>query len=272
LSFLLFLGVPAARAQVNISGKPGLIYVPSATLTEDGAFRLGVNYNPVEYGFRRRGRNAERILHASLTLLPRLEVNINFLQNISTDQSPIRDGIGDRQLDLRYVLLKETAKRPSVAVVMSSPFTIDAALLTHALVATKGFALGANLRATVSAGVGSPYFLYRDVGNLASYNVFEGYKWQKKSEYKYKNGYLEGPFGGVQLAYREKAGLLLEYDSQRVNVGAYAQLWKRWNIQAGLLNFRALTLGTAYTFPLLKTDKRIMNADRAAFRGADLRL
>ncbi len=255
--FFLWWGLSPAVAQVNISGKSGLIYVPSATLNEEGSLRIGAAYNPVKYGFRRRGRNAERILFANLVVIPRLEVNLNILQPIGNEQYPVREGLGDRQLDLRYLLLKETAKRPSVAIIMSSPFTIDGALMTHVLVATKTFALNENFRALVTAGVGSPYFVYRDVKNIQSSNIFEGYKWQKKSEYKINNHYLVGPFGGVQLEYRKKAGLMAEFDSKYVNLGAYATLFGRWNVQAGLLNFDQVTLGTAYTFSLLKPTKRL---------------
>ncbi len=170
---------------------------------------------------------------------------------------PVRQGLGDRQLDLRYVVLKETAKRPSLAVIMSSPFTIDAALLTQVVVATKGFTLGRDLRATVTAGLGSPYFVYRDAGNLTSSSVLEGFKWQKKSEYRYNNHYLEGPFGGVQLDYKKKAGLMVEYDSKHLNVGAYALLFHRWNVQAGLINLDQITLGTSYRFSLLNPSKKV---------------
>ncbi len=259
LPFLfLWAGLGVALGQVNISGKPGLINVPSAVLSEEGSLRLGVNYNPVDYGFRRRGRNAERILFANLVILPRLEINLNFLQLISTDQYPVREALGDRQLDLRYLLLKETAKRPSVAIVMSSPFTIDAALLTHVVVATKTFTLTENVRAMVTAGVGSPYFVYRDAGNLTIVRAcLKDFKWQKKSEYRYNNHYLVGPFGGVQVEFRKKVGLMAEFDSKHVNLGAYATLFGRWNVQAGLLNFDQVTVGTAYTFRLLKPSTRL---------------
>lgn len=258
LSFLfLWVTLGSAEAQVNISGKPGLIYVPTAVESGEGTLRIGANYNPVKYGFRRRGGNAERIHFANLVILPRLEVNLNFLQLIGTEKYPVREGLGDRQLDLRYLLLKETARRPSVAIVLSSPFTIDAALLTHVVVATKTFRVNENFRARVTAGVGSPYFVYRDVKNLQSYNIFEGYKWQKKSEYRINNHYLVGPFGGVQVDFREKGGLMAEFDSKHINLGAYATLFGRWNVQAGLLNFDQVTLGTAYTFSLLKPGKRL---------------
>ncbi|WP_228713817.1 YjbH domain-containing protein [Arundinibacter roseus] len=258
LSFLLLWGLSVPGwAQVNISGKSGLMYIPTATATEDGALRLGVAYNPIDYGLRRRGRNAERIVYANLTILKRLEINMNFLQLISTDQFPVREALGDRQLDVRYLLLTETKKRPSVAIVMSSPFTIDAAMLTHVIVATKSLKLQPDWDLKVTAGLGSPYFFYRNVGNLTSASIFEGFKWQKKSEYRYNNHYLVGPFGGVQLAFRDKVGVMAEFDSKFVNIGLYGTLFKRWNVQAGLINFDQVTLGTSWQFSLLNPSKRL---------------
>jgi hypothetical protein len=258
LPFLfLWAGLGVALGQVNISGKPGLLYIPTAVASENGSLRLGAAYNPVDYGLRRRGRNAERILFANLVILPRLEINLNFLQLIGTEQYPVQEALGDRQLDLRYLLLKETAKRPSVALVMSSPFTIDAALLTHVVVATKTFQLNENFRTLVTAGVGSPYFVYRDAGNLTSSSILKDFKWQKKSNYRYNNHYLVGPFAGVQVEFRNKVGLMGEFDSKHINLGAYATLFSRWNVQAGLLNFDQVTLGTAYTFSLLKPAKSL---------------
>ena len=264
LPFLLLFFSVGAEAQTNISGKPGLIYIPSATLTEDGTLRMGANYNPVRYGFRRRGRNPERIIFANLTILPRLDVNVNLLQLISTNQYPVKEALGDRQLDLRYVLLKETAKRPSLAVVLSSPFTIDAALLTHVVVATKTFQLSPELKAIATLGLGSPYFVYRNESNLANSNIFSKFTWQKKSETRYANQYLEGPFGGLQLQYRNKVGLMVEYDTPFLNVGAYAHLFRHWTVQAGLLNGDQVTVGTSYAFELLKPSKRAKKAYETA--------
>lgn len=254
---LLFIGIFPASAQINLSGKPGLIYIPSAEETADGTFRLGYNYNPINHSLRYPGRNPERILYANLTLLKRLDVNFNFLQSISTKSRKLKQGLGDRQLDLRYLLFKETKFRPSIAVVMSSPFTIDAAMLTHAVVATKKLKLTDDFGLDLTAGYGSPWFVFRDVKNLENVSIFEGFKWQKKSEYKFNNGYLVGPFGGAVIHFRKKLGLMVEYDSKNINVGLYGLLFNRWTVQAGLLNADQVTVGTSYSFSLLKPSKRL---------------
>jgi hypothetical protein len=253
---LLFAGTQI-YGQINLSGKPGLIYTPSAVQTENGLFRFGYNYNPMQYAMRGRNKNAERILYAGVSLFSRLEININFLQMISSTRRKVKEGLGDRQLDLRYMVLKEKKNRPSLALVLTTPFTIDGAMLTHALVATKNFALTNDLKLETSIGYGSPYYLYRNSSTLKDDGMFSNFKWQKKSEDKYHNHYLQGPFGGAVLHYRTYGGLMAEYDSQHINVGVYGKLFKNWTLEAGLINGDKLTFGTSYAINLAKPSKRL---------------
>src|SRR4051812_12915520 len=99
---LILFAASGSYGQINLSGKPGLIYTPSAVKTEDGLFRFGYNYNPMHYALRGKDKNPERILYASVTLFSRLEININFLQMINSSRRKVKEGLGDRQLDLRY--------------------------------------------------------------------------------------------------------------------------------------------------------------------------
>lgn len=257
LSFLLLLYASETFSQVNNSGKPGLIFTPNAVAVDDGLFRFGYNYVPIDYSLRRRHRNPERVLFATVTVLPRLELNVNLLQPISTDKRKVKSGIGDRQLDLRYLILKEKKYAPSLAVIITTPFTIDGAMLTHALVATKSFQLSSDFKLEANVGYGSPYYLYRDEKNSANSSILSNFKWQHKSDDEYHNHYLQGPFGGALLRYKNWGGIMAEYDSQNINVGAFGTLFKSWTIQAGLLNFQQITFGTSYSFSLLKPSRRI---------------
>lgn len=259
---LLCLFSTIVKCQVNITGKPGLIYVPSADSARDGTFRMGYNFNPAKYAFGRRDIiHSEGIVYANLAILPRLEINMNFLRVIrrTSDGKRIRQGLGDRMLDIRYLILKETKNRPSLAIVITSPFGIGGPLLTHVLTSTKNFKLSEEWQLGATVGVGSPYFVYRDAGNLTSSNIFGDFKWQKKSGYKQNANYLVGPFGGAVLQYRKKLGLMAEYDGNHINVGAYGVLFKRWTLQAGLLNGDGFTAGTSYAFALMKPSKPLRN-------------
>jgi len=257
LPFLFILLSHLGFGQMNLSGKSGLMYIPDAKEIDTGGFRLGYNYNPVDYGLRGKGLNPENILFFNLAVVNRLELNLSFLKMVSTEKRKVKEALGDRQLDVRYLLFKEKRKWPSVAIALSTPFTIDAAMLTQVIVATKHFKLSENIDLEATAGYGSPYFLYRAEDNLTNSNIFSNMKWQKKSEYKYNNGYLTGPFGGVKLEYQKKAGLMAEWDSQKLNVGAYGIIGKRWTVQAGLLNFDQVMFGSSFAMDLFKPTTKV---------------
>lgn len=242
---------------MNLSGKSGLLYIPDAVEIPDGTFRLGYNYNPVHYGLRAKNKNPERILFANLAVIPRLDISLSLLQIISTNKNRVKEALGDRQLDIRYLLIKEKQKWPSVAIALSTPFTIDAAMLTQVIVATKHLKINDRLSAEATIGYGSPYFLYRSEDNLTNSNIFSNMKWQKKSEYKFNNGYLTGPFGGVKLDFQKKFGIMAEWDSQKLNIGAYGVIGKRWTVQTGLLNFDQVMFGSSFAVDLFRPTTKV---------------
>jgi len=242
---LLLFSLPLF-SQTNLSGKPGMLYVPSALEQKDGDFRFGYNYNPIHYGLRGPKKNPEQILFAHLAILPRLELSLTLLQMLDSPKRNVSEGIGDRNMDIRYLLLKETKKHPSVAIIMSVPFTVDGAMLTHVVVATKQFQLNKALALETTLGLGSPYFVYRNRTTFQNDSFLTGFTWQKKSTWRFPNQYLVGLFGGAILHYQKKAGIIAEYDSQRLNLGAYVTFFRKWTVQAGLLNGDQLMFGTSY--------------------------
>ena len=263
-TFLLLFGIMVwwylpTSAQVNLSGKSGLMYTPTAVMTDDGFFRIGYNYNPTNYSLKGKNLNPESIWFANVTVLPRLEITVTLLRMIDTPLRYISEsqGIGDRSMDVRYQILKENQKRPGLAVIMTVPFTIDAGMLTQVLVATKKFELSSHWNLGVTVGYGSPYFVYRKKSITNNYSFLSNFVLQKKSAYHYWNHYLVGPFGGLSLSFRQKAGLMAEYDSQHLNVGAYATFFKKWTVQAGWLNGDQFMFGTSFGVNLLKLPRKV---------------
>ncbi|MCF0060511.1 YjbH domain-containing protein [Dyadobacter chenwenxiniae] len=246
-------------AQSNISGKPGLIYTPTARYVPDGNMEIGLHFFPGKYGFNSDNQNPGRVLSMNLTVLPRFDININVLQLFSTAANPVKLGLGDRQLDFRYLLMKESKNRPSVAFITSTPTSISPTLLTHALVATKHIHVAKQWEAEVTAGYGSPYHIYRKGSTLDNYGLFANMAFEKKEDYAYHKRYLEGPFGGVSFTYKSKFGLMLEYDSQNINAGVYVKAFKNWVLQAAVLNGEQITFGSAYNFSLLKQSRRMLS-------------
>lgn len=255
-------------AQVNVSGKAGLLYVPTATLLADGTFHAGYSYNPVRYAFRfnpdinplLKTRNSESIFFVNLVVLPRLELNVNLLRPNGPIQYGAR-GIGDRQIDVKYGILTERADRPSVALIASVPLGIDNSLITNAIVATKHIDLSPDIQLELTVGYASPYYVDRaDMRNDQNSTLFSGFVFRDKRDAKAY--YLAGPIGGVKASISRKGGLMAEWDSQHLNLGGYATLFKHWTVQAGVLNFDQVTFGTSYAFSLLST-KRHADHDKA---------
>lgn len=238
-----------AAAQKNLSGKNGLIYIPSAVESLDGDFSFGYNYNPIEYALRGKNKYAEQILFANLDILPRLQVSFLLLQQRKDGKRKTRDGIGDRQLDIRYQILKEGKYKPALALILSSPFTIDAALQTHVLVATKTLKFS-DFSISPTLGIGSPYYLFRDEKNLNNGDIFSKFTWLKKSDDRYNNKYLTGVFGGIKCSYLDKISLLAEWDGQKMNTGIAAKFFKKLETQVCVLNFDKLYVGASYTVNL----------------------
>ncbi len=268
LSFISVFAFGYANAQMNLSGKSGLLYTPNATAYIDGSVVVGYNYNPINYSLRYTHTNPEQVIFANINLLPRLTITLSLLQPVQTQKSKLKEGIGDRQVDISYLLLKEKEKFPSLAIIVSSPFMIETAMLTNVLVATKHFKLNSKLNVEANVGYGSPYILSRDGDfqlNLSNSNVFSNLKFQKKSDFKYNNGYLVGAFAGLKLSYQNKAGLMTEWDSQHLNVGVYATLWKKWTIQGGILNGDQFIFGSSFQIQLLKPKKSIAKIDEKVY-------
>lgn len=254
----------SGSAQVNISGKPGLLNIPTARVLTDGRFHIGYHYNPANYDPRVANPNtildsgqrqqSTSIYYVHLVLLPRLEVNINLFR-VNGYQPLKARGIGDRQFDVKYAVLTERVRRPSVVVIVSAPFGIDNSLVTYAVAATKNVTLGESVTAEVTAGFGSPFYFDRsdNVGN--DFNIFSNYKLHNKNERP--NPYLSGPFGGVAIRYKRNVGGIVEWDSQHFNLGGYATLFGHWTVQAGVINFDQVTFGTSYAVSLLELPRRL---------------
>ncbi|AWV98037.1 YjbH domain-containing protein [Arcticibacterium luteifluviistationis] len=243
LFFLVF--TLCGYAQRNLSGKKGLIYVPSAEESLDGEFSLGYFYNPIHYSLRNRAW-AEQILYTNINLLPRLQISLLILQQRRDGKIRKGDGIGDRQLDLRYQIIKESNHKPALAIIISSPFTLDAALQTHVLVASKKFKKN-NLSIQPSLGLGSPYTILRTEENNNNGNIFSELTFQKKSDGEYYNKHLVGILGGIKFSLYENYHLLAEWDGQKVNTGLSATFFHKLNAQISLLNFDQASFGFSYT-------------------------
>lgn len=246
-----------SRAQLNLSGKPGLMYIPTARKTEDGELNAGYFFNPLRHAVKYKGeypRYPESIYAVNISILPRIDLNLSLLSPIYKGSYRI-EGIGDRQIEIKYLILKEKEKQPALALYASAPFGRDVSIATNVLVATKNFELKDKLSMEVSLGYASPWYIHRSLENARdSSSVFGGFKTGNKN--KEAQPYLSGPIAGIKLSYQKKYGVMAEWDSQRLNTGVYATFFKFWTVQAGVIGMNAFTAGTSLRAPLKKKKNR----------------
>lgn len=251
LPFVFFFIVTAVGfGQVTVSGKKGLLMIPTAEVLEDGTFSLMGAYIPEKQRFGGRPGYNNQIIAGSLTVLPRLSVHFQFIHDRPTGNLPVRpQGLGDRQLDFTYLMVKEKDWRPSVALAATFPISKFAPTSSTALVATKHWEVMSDWQIQGTLGYGVPVYFYRDESNLNNYNFLTKVRLGRKD----RDDYLVGGFGGLKVSYRHHAGLMAEWTGQQFHVGAYATVAKRLTLQGGRLSAGAWMASVSYQTPLVKS-------------------
>jgi hypothetical protein len=137
----------------------------------------------------------------------------------------------DRSYSIRFNILKESKRRPGFAIGFNDPVADTGTNYFQSTygVMTKGFEL---------AGIG---YLSSSLGYYIPRGISE------KPDRKYGNKY-DGIFGGVSYSpdfYREMK-VIAEYDSDGVNVGVAARLWKHLSLHGFTHDFQSVSAGIRY--------------------------
>ncbi|WP_232224016.1 YjbH domain-containing protein [Gillisia sp. CAL575] len=233
------------QAQVNIMGKPGYMTTPSADWMEGKPLGFTFSYVPNEYSLFKSALDKNTInfynVRASLTSFMEVNLSIAYRPEISD-----KIGVGDRQLDFRFRLLKEKEIWPSIVLGWTPPGSRLPILAHDYLVLTKNVqAIGGNWK--FSAGFGSPYVFTRK-GNEDN-TFWKSLKVQDRKEI-YGNDYLYGFFSAVSYSPFKYGGLMLEYDSKTLNAGAYFALKDWLYLQAYTFEGKKIGFTTSLNFSL----------------------
>lgn len=225
LLLLAGLWAPRVQGQVNIFGKPGVISTPTAEWNEEKPLSLSFAYMPEEYSHQILEEAAVagqsfRFFNARINLTSFMDIGLTIGYRPEIAE---RMGIGDRQMDVRFRLLKETASRPSIVLGWTPPGSASPILAHDYLVLTKSFDTRAG-DLTVSAGYGSPYVFWK---NPDHDNIWDYFNIEKKRSADVPNRYLSGFFGSLKYSPVSFGGLSLEYNSETLNAGAYVN-YKDW--------------------------------------------
>jgi len=229
--FILFFALSiAVEAQINFLGKPGLIMTPGTDWVEEE--QLGVTYAviPWEYAlFRNTSKNNTTHFYsvrAGFTSFMEVNFSIAYRPDLAD-----KIGVGDRQLDFRFKLLKEKRYQPAIVLGLSVPGSTSPVMHHDYLVVSKNFDTGfGNLKTNI--GYGSPYVIRKAPGEA---NFFQSLVLDKKEDLGLN--YLSGFFGGLRYMPVSFGGLMIEYDTRTWNMGAFVKIWDRFYAQ--VFNYEA---------------------------------
>jgi hypothetical protein len=197
---LLFLG-DNGQAQVGIGGFSAILTAPTARLLSDGYAAIGVGFIPSPYALFEVPGHDNLAYFATLGFLPFLEVSIRATLSMDTD-SP---SIGDRMLSFRGRLLKETDRRPALAIGLH-----DIAGLIDRTEGTNNYFTALYLVATKT----------RRLSDLVNLETTLGYgvDWITAPSHEF-----DGLFGGISAGFRDVLFVKGEYDAHRFNFGLGVQ-------------------------------------------------
>jgi hypothetical protein len=201
-------------------GKPGYINTPSAEWFKGRPLGFSFSYVPEEYSlFKNKNTpNTVNFYNVRAAFTSFMEVNLSLAYR---PQLSDRIGVGDRQFDFRFRLIKEQEYLPAVVVGWTPPGTRLPILSHDYIVATKNFHTSYG-KIHFSIGYGSNLVFTRN--GLDDNTFWKSLKLENRNEL-YGNDYLYGFFGAISYAPIHYGGVMMEYDSNTVNAGAYLKPW-----------------------------------------------
>lgn len=253
-SLVLFGCLSNAYGQINFLGKPGLVRIPKpSSIDKRDNIQFQVAYLPVEYAINNFMNRKSNEFFYSVQLRPLSWVSVNFVITRPTDIPRI--GIGDRHLDLQFFILNQKKYGINLSAILSPP--LAASFIDHnSIVISRNIAISNSISVEPVLGYGLEVHLQELPKKANIYDM--GYQWIAKSERG--NYYLSGFFGGLQVNLEDKVFLAAEYDTQYINVGASAIIFKKIGLQVNYFDLKALSGQISYRVYLDKSLKRNMKA------------
>ncbi len=250
----LFLFVTASFSQVNILGKPGYILVPSAEWDKKPGFTMFAGYLPIENTINTSTFfNYDGLYYGGrVGLTSFLEVSLNITYHFEKE----RVGVGDRQMDARFLLKRESKNLPAVAIILSVPLESNNLIAYNAISLTKNLRILGQTTLQLTGGYGSPYFL--------------GTPYDRSLDFYPKldvgNEYLNGFFGGMSWKPWSWLGFMADYDSRDFNAGLWIGYKDRLGMQLNLYGMENLG-GTAYLrIPLNQEQRELRKYRKSALK------
>lgn len=207
---------------LSFFGHPGLIYSPSAYLSNWGDVNFGMTHYPAPTSFTfERGESQERSFWTHIGFLPFGEVSVKLTKPYNASDKNY--GIGDRSISFRLQVLKEKQNSPAILIGVQDPFSVSSYFNTNYIVLSKK----------------------KQINQIVlNANIGYGFKIETARAHT-----LQGVFGGLQTKWKQLR-LVAEYDTEYVNVGAGYQ-YKNWlSVNVALINVQYISASLSISFSL----------------------
>ncbi len=224
--------------QSTQTGLNGFVAVPMAKVFDDNKIIFNFQSNNAVYKFvtesnRKPPFNNEHIYSVNLGFFPRLNIMLSVVRDRENIQ-PVRQGVGDRSIQISYQVLKESKITPAIVINLTDPFLSTRQYQnTNHLVASKNLEFGTN-KFTGSIGYGVPYYVR--------------WSWNSQEREIIKNDavFLTNWFGGIQFTHRNNKFCSLEFDGQKINWGSGIIWFDKLVTEFNLLGLKYPSLGISY--------------------------
>lgn len=239
LSGLLIIISYVSLSQTNQTGLKGMVAVPIAEVMDSDEIGIGLQTNAGQYKFiinsnRKPPYNSEQAYFVNLGFLPRLNFLLAVVRDVDKSDT-IRQGIGDRSIQISGLLLKETTFKPSLVLNVADPFfSSNQYQNTNHVVASKRIRIATKQEITASLGYGFPYYL-----------IWRGQ--ENRELVKTDNTFLTNFFWGIQWSYNEQIYSSFEHDGQKLNLGSGLLLFEKLSLEFNLLGLKYPALGINFT-------------------------
>jgi len=235
---------PAAPAgaggDASLAGTTGLFNVPSAEITPDGAFRLGVNVIDRKWSTIGRGYRDNTVYFFTAGFLPAMEVSIR--ATVFPEQGLLGDreiAAADRMASARICIVSEqrddgaATPRPASRGV----FAWRGPALAIGIDDAKGNRRAHSLYLVGTKTLTAPS---RPLGLRLS----GGFGSRAIDATAYV---LDGPFGGLECQFHGVVTFLIENDSEKWNTGARVIAFSRLTAQGVFLDLNVFSGGVSWT-------------------------
>jgi len=225
-------------------GKPGYINTPSADWFEQQPLGFSFSHLPGAYSMFGNENTDVNFYNVRADLTSFMAVNLSIAHRPA--RAAINKlGVGDRQLDFRFRLLKEKEYWPAIVLGWTPPGSAAPYLAHDYIAATKNFKTKLG-KFQVTGGYGSPYvFLKKQNGDS-----FLDFQIESKQDARLNTNYLSGFFSAFSYRPVDFGGVMLEYDSNTLNAGAFIKPWDWFYLQGYTYEGREWAFSAALNFSL----------------------